>query len=89
MFAVTGILFTIVLSLQSAFAQENGKKVLQFKYKKGDRFSLVSKVEEDVRANGKPLPHMTILNRVSMETTNVDDKGRGFFEATFRTTEIE
>ena len=87
MFAVTGILFTIVLSLQSAFAQENGKKVLQFKYKKGDRFSLVSKVEEDVRANGKTLPHMTILNRVSMETTNVDDKGRGFFEATFRTTE--
>ena len=84
------ILFSSQISAQaqnSASAANTEKKLLQFKYKKGDRLALVSRVEEDVSINGHRQPHMTILNRVSMLIKNTDENGRGFYEATFKTTE--
>ena len=84
------LVFSNPLAAQDADSTNTGtqeKKVLQFKYKKGDRMALVSRVEEDVKINGRAQPHMTILNRVSMEISNTDDRGRGFYEATFKTSE--
>ena len=84
------ILFSSQISAQaqnSTSAANTEKKLLQFKYKKGDRLALVSRVEEDVSINGHRQPHMTILNRVSMLIKNTDENGRGFYEATFKTTE--
>lgn len=77
----------LVLSLNSVSAQDSGKKVLRFRFNKGDRLAQVSRVEEDVKVNGRRLPHMTILNRISMTITDVDASGRGKYDAKFQTTE--
>lgn len=61
--------------------------LFRFKFSKGDRLALVSRVEEDVTLNGRRLPHATILNRISMEITDVDDKGGGLAQAEFMTSE--
>lgn len=79
-------LFAIFFCYQ-LFGQTENKKLLQFNYSKGDKISLVSRVEEDVRINGRRMPHATILNRVSMLISDVDKNGRGFYEAEFMTSE--
>lgn len=79
------ILFSFCLI---AFSQSSqSKKLFKFKHSKGDRIGIVSRVEEDVRINGRRQPHVTILNRISMEVTDVDEKGRGFYKADFMTSE--
>lgn len=82
------LIFSLVMtSIFCASAEESTKKVFKFKYHKGDKFGLVSRVEEDVKINGRRMPHMTILNRVSMTIDDIDEKGRGHYNSVFRTTE--
>ncbi|BDC96566.1 MULTISPECIES: OmpA family protein [Treponema] len=77
----------LAASIFSAGAQQSGKKLLRFRYSKGDKISMVSRVEEDVRINGKRMPHMTILNRISLSIDDTDGRGRGFITANFMTSE--
>ncbi len=80
------IIFTLFFLSISLIFGEDGT-IFRFLFNKGDRLSMVSRVEEDVFLNGRELPHATILNRISMEITDVDKNGRGKTEATFMTSE--
>ena len=54
-----------------------------FKYKKGDTYRILTKVEEDVIMNGVFSHHAKIVNRVSIEVTDVNSDGSGVHNATF------
>ena len=60
----------------------------KFKYQKGDRYAILSTVNEDVFVNMRYDHHGEIINRVSAEVTATDDAaGSGTSECTFMTTE--
>ena len=60
----------------------------KFKYQKGDRYAILSTVEEDVFVNMRYDHHGEIVNRVSAEVTAADQAtGSGSHECTFMTTE--
>jgi len=82
------LIIALIFSTFQIFSQtESNKTLFRFKYSKGDKIGIVSKVEEDVKINGRTMPHATILNRISMTITNTDEKGRGHHEANFMTSE--
>lgn len=80
------ILFPLICFVQFCAFAENGK-ILEFKYKEGDNYSLVSTVVEDVRVNGRLNHRAEIVSRVTERVGEVDEFGRGRISATFMTTE--
>ncbi|MBQ3826368.1 MAG: OmpA family protein, partial [Spirochaetaceae bacterium] len=72
-----GIFFAALL-VNAAFSE-----VFEFKYKKGDTYRILTKVEEDVIMNGVYSHHAKIVNRVSIEVSDVTADGAGVHNATF------
>lgn len=68
------------------YAEDEGI-LLQFKYSKDDAYRILSTVNEVVKVNGRVHHKAEILNRIAVQVSNVDGKGRGFNEATFMTSE--
>lgn len=76
------IAFVIVISL----AKEPllaAAETFEFKYKEGDKYRILTKVEEDVIMNGVYSHHAKIVNRVSIEVTGVNADGSGVHSASF------
>ncbi len=68
--------------------ETEGEKVkFEFKYQTGDRYRILSTVNEDVFYNRIYDHHAIIVNRVSAEIKDVDENGNALHEATFMTTE--
>lgn len=59
-----------------------------FKYKEGDSYRILSRVQEDVFLNENFHHHAEIINRVSVQVTGLDQEGRGIHDALFMTSEI-
>ena len=57
-----------------------------FKYSEGSRYRILSTVDEAVYINGMFSHQADIMNKISIEVTDAD-RGRGFIEATFQTSE--
>ena len=66
------------------FAQEYS---FNFKYKAGDSYRILSRVQEDVFLNDAYHHHAEIINRVSVQVTDIGEDGRGLHEALFMTSE--
>ncbi len=89
------LISVLFLSVITLFAQENDattsvqkeKVKLEFKYKKGDIYRILSTVEEDVYVNRRKSHSSIIINRVSAEVTDVTEDGSGLHECIFMTTE--
>ena len=75
-----------ISSIFSAVAQKNSK-LFEFKYKKDDRYRILSKVKEEVYVNNIPDHNSEIVNRVSIHITDVTASGNGIHEANFMTTD--
>lgn len=69
------------------FGQTEEPIKLEFKYKEGDNFSLVSSVNEDVRVNGRLSHRAQIVSRVTERVEKVDENGRGYITGSFMTSE--
>lgn len=69
------VLILAVLFLASA--QAVTADLLSFYYEQGDRYRILSTVDQDVYVNGLFSHHAQILNRISVEVTAVED-GRGY-----------
>lgn len=78
-FLIVSMLFIFTFS---AFTEE-----LVFKYSKGDTYRILSTVKENVIVNGKYNHSAEIVNRISVEITDVDEDGWGKHEARFMTSE--
>ena len=76
--ALSAVIFT-------AFAQEGS--LLRFKYKKDDSYRILSTVQEDVKVNGRLNHHAEIVSRVTINVTDVDEKGNGSMKGSFMTSE--
>lgn len=59
----------------------------EFKYRTGDRYRILSTVNEDVYVNRKKSHTSVIINRVSAEVTGVTKDGQGIHDCIFMTTE--
>ncbi len=70
-----------IISLQPLYAE-----VLEFKYKKGEIYRILSEVDEDVYLNGTLSHSAEILNRISVEITDTEG-GRGLLSGVFQTSE--
>ena len=81
--ALAAALMAAALTLLSA---QEGKK-LEFKYKEGDNFGLISTVIEDVKVNGRMNHHAEIISRVTERVDKTDENGRGHILGTFMTSE--
>ncbi len=71
----------------SALSQDNKSVKFEFKYQKGDRYRILSTVNEDVFVNRKKSHHSIIVNRVSAAITEVTADGQGIHNCSFMTTE--
>lgn len=66
----------------------NSAKKFEFKYKEGDSYRILSKVNEDVFVNNDFNHRAEILNRITVNVTNTNTKtGSGTHEAVFMTSE--
>ena len=76
------IIFIFLLCISQAFSEN-----FQFKYIKGQSYRILSKVEQNVYLNGKFNHSAEIVNRISVEIKDVDEKGWGEQYARFMTSE--
>jgi hypothetical protein len=67
-------------------ARVSAQTTFEFAYEKDEQYRVISTVDQDVWINGFYSHHATILNRISVEITDVRD-GRGYHVATFMTSE--
>lgn len=68
--------------------ETDGEKIkFEFKYQNGDRYRILSTVNEDVFYNRVYDHHAVIVNRVSAQIKSVDENGNALHDATFMTTE--
>jgi outer membrane protein OmpA-like peptidoglycan-associated protein len=63
-----------------------GQHQFQFRYREGDKYRIVSTVDEAVFINGQYSHSADILNRISIHVTKTDDS-RGYLVGTFQTSE--
>jgi outer membrane protein OmpA-like peptidoglycan-associated protein len=80
----TAALAAAVLLAVSAVAASAGE--LRYAYKKGERYRMMTRVNERVLVNGKHSHQADILNRIAVTVTEVRD-GAGLHEAVFQTSE--
>jgi outer membrane protein OmpA-like peptidoglycan-associated protein len=76
---VAGALFLLATAIPSF-----GEKFL-FTYEKGDKFRVLSTVDETVYVNRRLALKNEILNRISFEVADAKDDGSGFLSGTFMT----
>ena len=78
--------FFAVTALYNASAQSNAK-VFEFKYKKDDRYRILSKVNEEVFINNILNNNSEIINRITVHITDVKPDGSGIHESNFMTSD--
>ena len=86
---------SFTLSAQSEFQKNSSLNLeteiepvkFEFKYNAGDRYRILSTVNEDVYYNRVYSHRALIINRVSAEITGVNEDGSGVHDAIFMTTE--
>ena len=79
--------FSLFLMLFFSFFSVNASgEVFEFKHKQGDRYRILSIVEQDVLINGRLSHRAEILNRIAVEVSDVKD-GNGLHKAVFQTSE--
>ncbi|MBP5252022.1 MAG: OmpA family protein [Treponema sp.] len=72
---------------ENSYNTSGGKVKLEFKYKKGSTYRILSTVNETVYVNGR-LDHAgVILNRVTSKVTGTDENGTSTLDCNFMTTE--
>ena len=76
------IIFTFLLIFTTLHAEK-----FEFKYNKGDTYRILSTVHEDVFVNGMLNHQAEIVNRISVEVTDVTEDGSGIHQANFMTSE--
>lgn len=76
------IIFTFLLIFTTLYAEK-----FEFKYNKGDSYRILSTVHENVFVNGNLNHQAEIINRISVEVTDVTENGDGIHKANFMTTE--
>ena len=76
------IIFTFLIIFTSLYAEK-----FEFKYNQGDSYRILSTVHEDVFVNGMLNHQAEIINRISVEITDVTENGGGIHKANFMTTE--
>lgn len=84
------VIFGALIVQTPFFSQEqtgDSSVQFEFKYKKNDRYRILSTVNEDVFINGEKSHHALIVNRVTARVTETDETGGGITECTFMTTE--
>ncbi|WP_288568541.1 OmpA family protein [uncultured Treponema sp.] len=82
------LISVLLIFASSFFAHENSESVkFEFKYQKGDRYRILSTVDEDIFVNHRKSHHSIIVNRVSAEITDVTKDGQGIHDCIFMTTE--
>lgn len=79
---LTSIIFIFTLIFTNLFAEK-----FEFKYNKGDTYRILSTVNEDVFVNGALNHQAEIINRISVEVTDVTEDGSGIHQANFMTSE--
>ncbi len=82
--SVLHIFILIVLLYNRIYAQE----LLRFKYNKNDNYRFLSTVTEDVLVNGITNNRSQIVNRITINITDVDENDRGLHDANYMTTEV-
>ncbi|MFO7850327.1 MAG: OmpA family protein, partial [Spirochaetia bacterium] len=70
----------------SGFMMQLEAEEFEFKYRVGEKYKILSEVEEKVYINGEYSHQADILNRISVEVTDYQD-GIGTIEGRFITTE--
>jgi outer membrane protein OmpA-like peptidoglycan-associated protein len=78
------LLFILVFS--SLLPSSPGAEEFVYKHKAGDRYRIISRVDEDVYLNRRLSHRAEILNRIAVEVTGEND-GTGRHEAVFQTAE--
>ncbi len=76
------ILFIFMLIFTNIFAEK-----FEFKHNAGDSYRILSTVQEDVFVNGILNHQAEIINRISVEVTDVTEDGSGIHKANFMTSE--
>ena len=76
------IIFTFLLIFTTLHAEK-----FEFKYNKGETYRILSTVHEDVFVNGILHHQAEIINRISVEITDITQDGGGIHKANFMTTE--
>ena len=87
---LVAVIFGALIVQTPFFSQEqagDSSVQFEFKYKKNDRYRILSTVNEDVFINGEKSHHALIVNRVTARVTETDETGGGITECTFMTTE--
>ncbi len=75
-----------IIFLATAIPLFAGEKI-EFKFKKGDNYRMLSTVEEDVRVNGRLNHHAQIVSRVTLSVKDVNSDGSGVLDGTYMTSE--
>lgn len=75
-------IFIFTLIFTNLYAEK-----FEFKYVKGDTYRILSTVHEDVFVNGRLNHQAEIINRISVEVTDVTEDGSGIHKANFMTSE--
>ncbi|MCR4626197.1 MAG: OmpA family protein [Treponema sp.] len=72
---------------QAGQNKPDDEKLFEFKYKKDDRYRILSKVREEVSVNNVVDHNSEIVSRVSIHIKDVTAAGNGIHEANFMTTD--
>ncbi len=83
MFKKTVVIIIVFLIFTSFFSSA---EVFRFRHVAGDKYRIISQVEEDVYFNGFYSHSAEILNRIAMEVED-DSEGRGTISGIFQTSE--
>jgi outer membrane protein OmpA-like peptidoglycan-associated protein len=78
--------FVVAAAVFVATAVPSMAEEFRFSYATGDRYRILSQVDESVFVNGLYSHTADILNKISIEITD-SEKGSGFIEASFQTSE--
>ena len=76
----------LALALLAAGAISSPAEPFRFQYKEGEKYRLVTEVEEDVLVDGELSHRAEILNKIAVQTLEVRD-GAGRLSCTFQTSE--
>ena len=75
---LVAVIFGALIVQTPFFSQEqagDSSVQFEFKYKKNDRYRILSTVNEDVFINGEKSHHALIVNRVTARVTETDETG--------------
>ncbi len=76
----------LFLTLATVLAPAEETREFRYRYREGERYRILSTVDQEVRINGRYSHDARILNRIAIEVAEADDD-RGKIEARFQTSE--